>query len=85
MLQSDGSFCVCGEDGQVPTEVMVAQEGQAVEILLGVGFKNKGDMYSVGYFWEGSFYLKSIPTNIAEKLGLKIDKHGFMEIKYYGK
>ena len=82
MLQSNGSFCVCDdEDARIPTEVMVAQDGESVDVMMGVGLKDKGNMYSVGYFWEGKFYLNNIPADIAEALGLKITKSGFMQIE----
>ena len=81
MLQSNGSFCVCGKDEQVPTEVMVAQEGEFVDVLMGVECKDKTEMYRVGYFWNGKFYLNNIPADIAESLSLKTDKSGFMQIE----
>ncbi len=82
MLQSNGSFCVCDdEDARIPTEVMVAQEGGCVDVMMGVGLKDKGNMYSVGYFWEGKFYLNHIPADIAESLSLKTDRKGFMRIE----
>ncbi|KKM85698.1 hypothetical protein LCGC14_1286400 [marine sediment metagenome] len=82
MLQSNGNFCVCDdEDTRIPTEVMVTQDGTAVDVMMGVGLEDKGNMYSVGYFWRGKFYLNNIPADIAEALGLKITKSGFMQIE----